>query len=103
MQRAVYYLFPVLLLGVTRIGLGETIHVEPARVSLRGNFARAQLVVRRGGASGGVTARSEDLTTKASFESSDPRVARVESGGRIFAVGDGAATVTVSMADTKHE
>lgn len=103
MQRAVYYLFPVLLLGVTRIGLGETFHVEPARVSLRGNFARAQLVVRRGGASGGVTAGSEDLTTKASFESSDPRVARVESGGRIFAVGDGAATVTVSMADTKHE
>ena len=103
MQRAVYYLFPVLLLGVTRIGLGETIHVEPARVSLRGNFARAQLVVRRGGASDGVTARSEDLTTKASFESSDPRVARVESGGRLFAVGDGEATVTVSMADTKHE
>jgi len=63
-------------------------------VVLTGNYARAQLLVTAGPAP---KDRSEDLTPQATFQSSNPRVVSVTPGGRLLAVGDGAATVTVTV------
>jgi hypothetical protein len=104
MQRAVVWLFLTLTtFGWTTAARGDTIHVAPAHVTLLGRFDRAQLIVRRGDESGRVTERSEDLTSTASFQSSNTNVARVEPGGQIFAVGDGETIVSVSVGELKHD
>jgi hypothetical protein len=67
--------------------------VEPAAVTLNGNFARAQLLVR----GPGDAERTADLTHRARYASSDPRVASVSVTGELLAHGNGSATVTVSV------
>jgi hypothetical protein len=42
-------------------------------------------------------ARSEDLTHRAAYSSSDPAVAAVDAGGRLLAVADGEATIAVAL------
>ncbi len=71
--------------------------VEPKRIELVGNFARAQLVVSAVDPSGTVSARSPDVTTGASFVSSDSKVVRVDSQGALYAVGNGTAEIVVGL------
>ena len=71
--------------------------VTPPAVTLRGNFARAQLVVAACGPDGSVGPKSADLTPEAHYASSDPRVVTVDAGGRLLAAGNGPAVVSVSV------
>ncbi len=71
--------------------------VAPAQVAFDRNFEQAQLIVTAADASGAVGERSEDLTGRASFVSSNPAVVSVSASGRLLAVGDGEATVTVAV------
>jgi hypothetical protein len=63
----------------------------PPAVTLTGNFARAQLVV-----AAGTGERADDLTGVATFQSSDPKVVTVSPAGRLLAVGNGNAAVTIT-------
>jgi len=65
-------------------------------VTLTGNYARAQLVVTAGSGE-----RADDLTDRAEFKSSEPKVVTVAPGGRLLAVGNGSATITVTVAETR--
>jgi hypothetical protein len=71
--------------------------VEPKQVNLLGNFARAQLVTSAAGPSGAVVQQSKDLTSEATFVSSDSKVVRVDARGTLYAVGNGAAEIVVSL------
>src|SRR5580692_5115203 len=71
--------------------------VEPKQIELIGNFARAQFVVSAAGQSGTVSERSPDLTSDASFVSSDSKVVRVDPQGALFAVGNGTAEIVVAL------
>lgn len=65
--------------------------VLPAQVVLRGPDSVQQLAAEVVGADATV----RDLTAKARFASSDPKVATVDASGTISAHGDGSATITV--------
>ncbi len=71
--------------------------VFPPQVVLAESFARAQLLARAVDAAGGVSERSDDLTSRASFVSSDPAIAVVNPAGLVLAVGNGQATITVAV------
>lgn len=74
--------------------------VTPTGVTLSGNFAQSQLLVTASDAAGQTTDRSDDLTSRASYQSSHPAIAAVEPNGRISAVGNGEATITVTIEGT---
>src|SRR5688572_22761871 len=63
--------------------------VVPSEVKLEGNFARLQLLALRPNSSGEVNEHSDDATTQATYESSDPAVVTVSSAGQLRAVGNG--------------
>jgi hypothetical protein len=70
--------------------------VFPPEVKLQRNFAQTQLVVTQ--AEGGkVSERSGDLTPSATFASSDPKIATVTEAGRVLAVSNGEAKLTVTV------
>jgi hypothetical protein len=92
----------LLLAPAAQAGPGPGFRVEPAAVTLEGNFARAQLVVTACGPDGGVNERSADLTHQAAYASSDPRIVSVDVGGRLLAVGNGEATVGVTAGGVAH-
>jgi Protein of unknown function (DUF1553)/Protein of unknown function (DUF1549) len=71
--------------------------VEPTQVELAGNFARTQLLASASSPSTSAADRSADLTSQATFVSSDPKVARVDVHGVIYAVGNGAAEIVVTV------
>src|SRR6478609_922776 len=77
--------------------------VIPERVGLQGNFARAQLLVARPYRNGSVNERSEDLTTQATYESSDPDVVSVSATGELLAKGDGEAKIAIKVKDSRLE
>ena len=97
------FLFTVGLLAVLESradaadGPGFVIH--PAQVKLNGNFARAQLLVTETGTDGKSDIRSNDLTEQATYASSNPQVVTVDEAGRLLAIGNGEADVTVTVAD----
>ncbi len=68
--------------------------VAPERVLLRGNFARAQLVVSLADQSS--DASSPDVTSQAKFASSDEAVAAVSATGQVMARGNGETVITVT-------
>jgi hypothetical protein len=68
--------------------------VDPAAVTLDGNFARAQLLVAARDAA--------DLTHQATYVSSNPQVVTVAPAGRLLAIGNGTATITVTAAGATH-
>jgi hypothetical protein len=80
---------------------GTDFQVIPERVTLEGNYARAQLLVTAREA-GSVTARSPDLTHQARYHSSDPRVVTVSADGQLLATGDGQAIITVAASGVTH-
>ena len=65
--------------------------VQPAEVTLAGNFAQAQLLVSAVESDGTPTKHSADLTSKAKYASSDPKIVSVNESGRLLARGDGTA------------
>jgi hypothetical protein len=67
--------------------------VVPESVTLDGNFARAQLLVTAG--TGG-DIRAADLTHRASYASSDPKIVSVNEHGQLSAIANGAATITIA-------
>jgi hypothetical protein len=71
--------------------------VSPAKVSFDRNFDQAQILVNSADSSGTINERSDDLTTRAAYSSPDPKVVTVTPAGRLVAVGNGQATVTVSL------
>ncbi len=71
--------------------------VQPAEVRLQGNFARAQLIVTQADSAGQTTTHSRDLTTEATFVSSNEAVVVVDASGRVLATGNGAANIQVTV------
>jgi hypothetical protein len=71
---------------------------NPAEVGLQGNFARAQLVIVEAdpAAEMKVSRKSNDVTSLAKFESSDPAIVTVTASGQLRAQKDGAAKIKVS-------
>ena len=80
----------------------ESFVVRPPSVALTGNFAQAQLLVTATGSDNAVNDRSDDLTRKASYASSNAQVVSVDDRGRLLAVGDGDAVVTVSIGEAQR-
>jgi hypothetical protein len=68
------------------------VHVSPPAVTLTGNFARAQLLVANGTGDG-----ADDLTGSATYQTSDPKIVTISPGGRLLAVGNGNANITVTV------
>lgn len=77
--------------------LAGEFRVRPDTVAFDRNFAQAQLLVTVCDAAGAVNERSEDLTVKAAYTSSDPNIVSVTPAGRLLAVGNGQATITVAV------
>ena len=77
--------------------------VTPAQVELSGNFARAQLLVARAGADGSATQRSDDLTTQATYATSNATIVTVSESGQLLAVGNGEAKVTATVNESRVE
>lgn len=77
--------------------------IRPDAVRLDGNFSRVQLVVTESDASGQTTERSGDLTSNAQFASSNAAVVTVDSTGRLLAVGNGEAAITVTVGATSRQ
>jgi hypothetical protein len=81
----------------------DLFQVTPADISLNGNYARLQVVVTKLGDDGTNSSHSEDLTSSASFSSSDPAVFTVTATGELLAVRDGSAKLTVTTKDVSRE
>jgi hypothetical protein len=86
-----------------RVQAAGPIVVTPAEVRLEGNFARAQLVISRPNAEGQIGQRSDDLTSQATYASSDPAIVTVSASGQLLAVADGQAKISVAVGDDKCE
>lgn len=71
--------------------------ISPATVTLGRNFAQAQLLVTASDAAGATTVRSDDLTSRATYVSSDPAVVSVDATGRLLARSNGQTTVQVTV------
>jgi hypothetical protein len=80
---------------VPSVGGGElqSLSVAPGKVVFRGADQVQQLVVTGHYANGGV----RDLTAQTAFRVGDPQVVRLEAGGLLVAVGNGAAEVTAEV------
>ena len=89
------------LLNALATGAGNNVAVIPDRIELRGNFARAQLLVARAGGDGLVNERSADLTPQAKYESSDNSIVTVSETGQLCAVANGQAKVVVVIDGSK--
>lgn len=74
------------------------LEVLPGEIALHGPFARAQLLVREA-VPDQQPERAADLTRTAWYASSDPSVVGVDSVGRLLAVGNGTADVSVTVGD----
>ncbi|MDA1231918.1 MAG: DUF1549 domain-containing protein, partial [Planctomycetota bacterium] len=81
------------------VAYDATISVTPATVTLAGNFSESQLLVASSSTEGTTDKRSADLTTAAKYSSSDASIVTVSESGRLLAVGNGMASVTVTHGD----
>ncbi len=80
----------------------ERFRVEPESVALHGAFARAQLVVTQSDKAGEFDASCPDVTHYATtYESSDPGVVTADAHGRLLAVANGQATITIRHKQTE--
>jgi len=87
------------------IGLGACAHdafaldfkVSPTKVVFERSFEQAQILVTATDAAGNSNDRSDDLTTKASFASSNAAVVTVTSAGRLLGVANGDAVINVTV------
>jgi hypothetical protein len=87
----------------------DVFQITPSEINLQGNFARTQVVITRldlaSDAAGKVKLSdlSEDLTSAATFASSDPKIFSVDSSGLVTAVSDGTANLTVTAGGASRE
>lgn len=79
------------------------IQIEPAEISLDGNFSRVQVCVREAAADSQAVERANDLTVDAKYESSDPTIFTVDESGMLVAVKDGSAQLRVTFGDASKE
>src|SRR5580658_3709269 len=77
--------------------LAGDLQLAPAAVTLTGPSATQRLLVLQTNA-GEVRG---DVTRKAKFASSNPKVVTVDNAGQLRAVGDGEATITATHGDLK--
>ncbi len=87
---------PILKVETADAGM---ISVTPAAVALTGNFSEAQLLVAQSSIDANIDKRSTDLTRASTYLSSNDKLVAVSSSGRLLAVGNGTASVTVSHGD----
>jgi hypothetical protein len=71
--------------------------VTPASITFDRSFEQAQLLVTTLDAAGQITEKSDDLTSKAQFVSSNPAVATVDATGKILGHANGDAQITVTV------
>ncbi len=81
----------------------NTFRVTPANVLLDDNFALAKLIVTKADARGDFSDRSDDLTTIASYTSSNLAVVTVTKNGMLRPTGNGHAEITVSVDGTSNK
>jgi uncharacterized protein DUF1549/uncharacterized protein DUF1553/Big-like domain-containing protein len=81
----------------------QPVKVVPEQVVLDGNFARAQLLVAQPDGAGAITERSDDLTTRATYTSSNPDVVAVNAAGQLLALANGEAKIAVAVGDAQVE
>ena len=89
-----------MLLGLSifaQDGFALDFKVSPAKLVFERNFEQAQLLVTATDPAGAASERSEDLTTKAIFTSSNPAVVAVTPAGRLLGVANGDAVVNVTV------
>jgi len=68
--------------------------VAPAQVALTGDFDQVQLLVTEAGVT---EDRAKDLTADATFRSSNEAIVRLSAAGRLLAIGNGTATIAVTV------
>jgi len=76
--------------------------VEPAEVSLSGNFSQSQLLVRKTSQPATENAvvereRSDDLTSQSVFQTLTPEIVSISPSGSLTAVGNGSGKVTATF------
>ncbi|NQV26256.1 MAG: hypothetical protein HQ518_18030, partial [Rhodopirellula sp.] len=81
----------------------ESFVVSPAEIRLNGNFERAQLLVTQADGAGNTSDQSADLTSAANYSTSEPSIVAVNEHGRLLAVGNGEAKVTIKVGDQSVE
>ena len=86
--------------GIGRAGEPD-FQINPQSATLNGSYARLQLQVAST-AYALANERSDDLTDRATFQSSNPHVIAVSPAGRLLAVGNGTATVNVTIGAMTH-
>jgi hypothetical protein len=71
--------------------------VSPDKVSLTGNFDRAQLLVTQVDDRGASDTHSNDLTQAAKYVSDQPQIATVNAAGQLLARGNGSCRIAVTV------
>ena len=79
---------------------GTPFEVVPARATLRGNFARTQLVVHPQADGSQRSDRAEDLSRAAGYATLDPSIVTVNDSGQLLARGNGSTSVAVTVEGT---
>lgn len=80
----------------------EPFVVVPAEVSLQGNFAQTQLIVRQDVVESRLAAAT-DLTARAKFSSSNEQVVSVTAAGRLLPNTNGTADITVQVGESTRQ
>jgi hypothetical protein len=90
------------LAAVMPLAAQEALQIAPAEVKLEGNFAQLQLLVTKVDANLPEDLR-DDLTSLATFESANPTIVSVETGGLLLARQNGQANIIVTVGESKRE
>jgi hypothetical protein len=91
-----------LLLAVSAARAQESLQIVPAEARLEGNYSQLQLLVTKADAN--ITEdRRDDLTSQAKYESSNPGIVSVGSGGLLLAQQNGQAAIVVTAGDQRRE
>jgi hypothetical protein len=90
-------------LCLTSAALAADFRVTPAEVKFDRSFEQVQFVVTAADTQGEIGPRSEDLTTKARFVSSNPAVATVSKSGQLIPRANGDLVVTITVDDATRD
>lgn len=97
-------LLTFVLAGVCDAASAElSIVVAPETIRIDGPFERIQLVVTESDAAGKALQTSDDLTSSATYESSDTSVFSVDGQGQLIGVADGDALLKITVGDSVIE
>lgn len=93
----------VCVVVTTSIGYADGLRVEPAELSLTGNFDRIQVCISEQAPNSNTVVHANDLTDESQFASTDLDVFRVDSAGMLVAVGNGTSKLRVVVGDRTQE